>query len=178
MFYANSTEKRSAVRKALALLPAAIFLFSSADVRSADDLLRVYMDQARILKLDRNVSKVIVGNADVADVTVADARTIVLTGRSYGATNLVLLDAGGNAILDERVLVSVDEANTVRVYKQTDRSVLSCAPACEAHADMTATKSSTNNAVASSTYGQQQYSNQSIGQMPSNTTSVQPPMEN
>ncbi len=38
------------------------------------------MNSARILKLDRPVSKVIVGNSEVADATVADAKTIVLTG--------------------------------------------------------------------------------------------------
>ena len=97
------------------------------------DILRVYMDQARVLKLDRPVSKVIVGNAKVADATVADSKTIVLTGRSFGTTNLVLLDADGNAILDESILVSIDEANTVRVFRQTERSVLSCTPNCEQH---------------------------------------------
>ncbi len=35
--------------------------------------------------------------------------TIVLTGRSFGTTNLVLLDADGNPIVDERILVSIDE---------------------------------------------------------------------
>ncbi len=101
---------------------------------AADDLLRVYMDHARILRLDRPVSKVIVGNAQVADATVADPKTIVLTGRSFGTTNIVLLDADGNAIVDERILVSIDEGNTVRVYRQTERSVLSCTPNCEVHA--------------------------------------------
>ncbi|EYR80334.1 Flp pilus assembly protein, secretin CpaC [Shinella sp. DD12] len=95
--------------------------------------MRVYMDHARVLKLDRPVSKVIIGNADVADATVADAQTIVLTGRNFGTTNLVLLDADGNAIVDERILVSIDEGNTVRVFRQTDRSVLSCTPNCEEH---------------------------------------------
>ncbi|WP_442185946.1 pilus assembly protein N-terminal domain-containing protein, partial [Rhizobium leguminosarum] len=38
------------------------------------------------------------------DATVADAKTIVLTGRSFGTTNMVLLDADGNAIIDERIL--------------------------------------------------------------------------
>ncbi|TCS07319.1 pilus assembly protein N-terminal domain-containing protein [Rhizobium sp. BK418] len=99
-----------------------------------EDMLRVYMDHARVLKLDRPVSKVIVGNAKVADATVADAKTIVLTGRSFGTTNIVLLDGDGNAILDERILVSIDEGNTVRVYRQTERSVLSCTPNCEQHA--------------------------------------------
>nr|WP_314090898.1 pilus assembly protein N-terminal domain-containing protein [uncultured Shinella sp.] len=99
-----------------------------------EPFMRVYMDHARVLRLDRPVSKVIVGNAKVADATVADARTIVLTGRSFGTTNIVLLDADGNAIVDERILVSIDEGNTVRVFRQTERSVLSCTPNCEEHA--------------------------------------------
>lgn len=102
-------------------------------------MLRVYMDHARVLKLDRAVSKVIVGNSDVADATVADPQTIVLTGRNFGTTNLVLLDSDGNAIVDERILVSIDEGNTVRVYKSTSRTVLSCTPNCEQHAERSGT---------------------------------------
>ncbi|WP_438750739.1 pilus assembly protein N-terminal domain-containing protein [Pararhizobium sp. O133] len=105
---------------------------------AAEDMLRVYMDHARVLKLDRPVSKVIIGNSDVADATVADARTIVLTGRAFGTTNLVVLDSAGNAIVDERILVSIDEGNTLRVYRQTSRSVLSCTPNCEIHAEQKA----------------------------------------
>jgi Flp pilus assembly secretin CpaC len=108
---------------------------TAAAMDSGDGLLRVFMNQARVLKLDRPVSKVIVGNADVADATVADPTTIVLTGRSFGTTNLVLLDSEGNAIADERILVSIDEGNTVRVFRQTERTVLSCTPNCEQHSD-------------------------------------------
>jgi hypothetical protein len=104
-----------------------------------EDLLRVFMNHARVLRLDRPVSKVIVGNANVADATVADPTTIVLTGRSFGTTNLVLLDSDGNAIADERVLVSIDEGNTVRVFRQTERSILSCTPNCEQHAEFSNT---------------------------------------
>ncbi len=111
-----------------------VLLSMASTVAAQEDYLRVYMDNARVLRLDRPVSKVIVGNAKVADATVADAKTIVLTGRNFGTTNLVLLDADGNAILDERILVSIDEGSTVRVFRQTDRSVLSCTPNCEVHA--------------------------------------------
>jgi len=121
----------SGKRIILASFLAALGLCDSA--LAQQNMLRVYMDQARVLKLDRPVSKVIVGNAKVADATVADSKTIVLTGRSFGTTNLVLLDADGNAILDESILVSIDEANTVRVFRQTERSVLSCTPNCEQH---------------------------------------------
>lgn len=110
-----------------------VLLSTAANAAAEEQFLRVYMDHARVLRLDRPVSKVILGNAEVADATVADAHTIVLTGRNFGTTNLVLLDADGNAIVDERILVSIDEGNTVRVFRQTDRSVLSCTPNCEEH---------------------------------------------
>jgi Flp pilus assembly secretin CpaC len=120
---------------AAAMMLAFAELSSAPTARAQDDgILRVYMNSARVLKLDRPVSKVIVGNAEVADATVADSKTIVLTGRAYGTTNLVLLDADGNAIVDERILVSIDEASTVRVFKSTERTVLSCTPNCEEHA--------------------------------------------
>ncbi|SCW39599.1 Pilus formation protein N terminal region [Rhizobium mongolense subsp. loessense] len=121
--------------KTISFTAAAILVLCGfqAPVRAEEGVLRVYMNHARVLKLDRPASKVIIGNSKVADATVADPKTIVLTGRSFGTTNLVLLDADGNAILDETVLVSIDEGNTVRVYRQTDRSVLSCTPNCEQH---------------------------------------------
>ncbi|UJW75636.1 pilus assembly protein N-terminal domain-containing protein [Rhizobium sp. SL42] len=121
---------------AAAGLFAAGFAFApiGQSAEAGEDFLRVYMNSARILKLDRPVSKVIVGNSEVADATVADSQTIVLTGRAFGTTNLVLLDADGNAIVDERILVSIDESSTVRVFRSTARTVLSCTPNCEEHA--------------------------------------------
>lgn len=102
--------------------------------------LNVTMNHAKVLRLDRPVSKVIIGNAEVADVTVADSMTVVLTGKNFGSTNLVLLDADGNAIADERISVSVDEADTVRLYRQADRVVLSCTPTCEQNTAKTASQ--------------------------------------
>nr|WP_236761392.1 pilus assembly protein N-terminal domain-containing protein [Agrobacterium tumefaciens] len=120
----------------MAKIVVGLSVFISGSLQPAfaeDDILRVSMNHARVLRLDRAVSKVIVGNSKVADATVADATTIVLTGRSFGTTNLVLLDADGNPIVDERILVSIDEGNTVRVFRQTERTVLSCTPNCEQH---------------------------------------------
>jgi Flp pilus assembly secretin CpaC len=116
------------------LISVAILLVGAPGVQASDEgIMRVFLNHAKVLKLDQPVSKVIVGNSDVADATVADARTIVLTGKAFGTTNLVLLDADGNALLDERILVSIDEGNTVRMFKQTDRTILSCTPTCEQH---------------------------------------------
>ena len=98
---------------------------------AADDNIRVDVDYARVLKLDRAVSKVIIGNADIADAAVADSKTIILTGKSFGTTNIVILDEQGQALVDERVLVSLESYNTLQVYRQTEREVLSCTPACQ-----------------------------------------------
>lgn len=129
MTHSNPVHRRFAA----AVCGVALVAMSSLPAQATEDVIRVFMDHARIIKLDRNVSKVIIGNANVADVTVSDPQTIVLTGKSYGTTNLVILDQSGDAIVDERILVSVDEANTLRVFKQTARSVYSCSPACEEH---------------------------------------------
>nr|WP_245447922.1 pilus assembly protein N-terminal domain-containing protein [Neorhizobium sp. T6_25] len=126
---------RSVMVRLLAICGVVFAGAGQSEAQDQGDLLRVFMNHARVLKLDRPVSKVIVGNSNVADATVADSTTIVLTGRSFGTTNLVLLDAEGNAIADERVLVSIDEGNTVRVFRQTERSILSCTPNCEQHAE-------------------------------------------
>ena len=129
-----SATSRSAPSLATTLVLATLMSFSASRPATADDgMMRVFLNHAKVLKLDRPVSKVIVGNAKVADATVADSQTIVLTGKAFGTTNLVLLDAEGNALLDERILVSIDEGNTVRMFRQTERTVLSCTPSCEVH---------------------------------------------
>ncbi|MBO6919807.1 MAG: pilus assembly protein N-terminal domain-containing protein [Rhizobiaceae bacterium] len=119
--------------KQIALSSAITLLASSTLITAAhsSELLRVFMNHARILKFEQPVSSVIVGNSEVADITVSDPTTVVLTGKSYGSTNLVILNDEGEAIVDKRIVVSVDEENSVRVFRQVDRSVLSCAPICE-----------------------------------------------
>lgn len=144
----NSSPKMKMLATGIVALLMSVGASVAADKN--DDLIRVFMNHARVLKLDRAVAKVIIGNSDVADATVADSKTIVLTGRSFGTTNLVLLDSTGNAILDERVLVSIDEGNTVRVFRQTERSVYSCTPNCEKNSSPTGNAASATTAAAPS----------------------------
>ena len=63
------------------------------------------MNQAKIVKLARPADTIVVGNPAIADAAVQDASTIVLTGKGFGVTNLVILDGDGNPIVDEQVTV-------------------------------------------------------------------------
>lgn len=96
------------------------------------EAIRVFVDQARVVKLARPADTIIVGNPLIADAAVQDASTVVLTGKGFGVTNLVILDRDGAAIVDEQVVVSRASANAVNVYRRAELEALSCSPYCEA----------------------------------------------
>ncbi|MGD9812635.1 MAG: pilus assembly protein N-terminal domain-containing protein [Sphingobium sp.] len=105
--------------------------FSASFPASAANGIEVVMNQAKIVKIARPADTIVIGNPAIADASVQDATTIVLTGKGFGVTNLVILDADGSPIVDEQVVVSRHSANSVRVYRRADVQTLSCSPYCE-----------------------------------------------
>lgn len=98
---------------------------------AGEDGILVIMNQAKIVKLSRAADTVIVGNPAIADAAIQDSSTVVLTGKGFGTTNFVVMDADGNAIVDELVMVARSDANTMRIYRGADIQTLSCTPYCE-----------------------------------------------
>lgn len=97
----------------------------------ADAGIDVVMNQAKIVKLSRAADTIVIGNPAIADASVQDATTLVLTGKGFGVTNLVVLDADGNPVIDEQISVSRQSASSVRVYRRAEIQTLSCTPYCE-----------------------------------------------
>jgi Flp pilus assembly secretin CpaC len=93
--------------------------------------IEVTMNQAKIVKLSRAADTIVVGNPAIADAAVQDASTIVLTGKGFGVTNLVVLDQDGSPIIDEQVTVVRQDASSVRIYRRADIQTMSCTPYCE-----------------------------------------------
>ncbi|GLR40026.1 hypothetical protein GCM10007880_05420 [Mesorhizobium amorphae] len=89
------------------------------------------MNQAKIVKLSRAADTIVVGNPAIADAAVQDASTIVLTGKGFGVTNLVVLDQDGSPIIDEQVTVVRQDASSVRIYRRSEIQTMSCTPYCE-----------------------------------------------
>lgn len=96
------------------------------------EAIQVLMNQAKIVKLATPADTIVIGNPEIADASVQDASTIVLTGKGFGVTNLVVLDRDGTPIVDEQIVVSRNFANSVRIYRRSDVQTLSCSPFCEA----------------------------------------------
>ncbi len=91
----------------------------------------VYLDQARILHLPERTATLVVGNPLIADAAVQPGGILVITGKSYGATNLVALDRAGQTLLDHVIEVQGPRDNVVVVYRGIERESYSCMPNCE-----------------------------------------------
>jgi len=98
---------------------------------SAAGEMQVAVDHARILKIPSPAATVIIGNPSIVDVAIHDPETLVLTGRSYGVTNVVVIGTDGEVVFDDSVTVTAAEDHSVRVYRQASRSTYSCSPQCE-----------------------------------------------
>jgi Flp pilus assembly secretin CpaC len=105
--------------------------FGLGTALSADGGIEVVMNQAKIVKLTKDAATIVVGNPEIVDATVQDARTIVLTGKGFGVTNLVILDPEGAPVVDQSVFVSRSDEKTLRVFRQSSVQTLSCTPFCE-----------------------------------------------
>jgi Flp pilus assembly secretin CpaC len=107
---------------------AALAVLPSPAMAASDVTLNA--DQAKIIFVSGQPGTVVVGNPSIADVTVQGDR-IVLMGRNYGVTNLIILDRDGNQLAALDVTVQITDKNAVHVYKAGGRTSLTCAPTCE-----------------------------------------------
>ena len=100
-----------------------------APAARADDLIVKY-DQSQLLRVSRPIAEIIIGNPSIADISVQATNMLVVTGKTFGTTNVIVLDADRNVIQDQRIVVVRDPARQVSLYKGTKRETYSCAPTC------------------------------------------------
>src|SRR6188474_1645765 len=114
---------------ALVLLTAAAVLLRPAFAAEAP--LNIVLDQATLMRLPEKVSTIVIGNPLIADVAVQSGGLVVVTGKGYGATNLIVLDRNGSVLMERSVVVRGASQNTVAVYRGVERETYSCTPLCE-----------------------------------------------
>jgi hypothetical protein len=111
------------------LAQAVIALVALAPAAAAGDLVVKY-DQSQLLRVPRPVTSIIIGNPSIADVTVQSPNLLVITGRTFGITNVIALDSERNVIQDQRVVVVRDGASQVSLYRGVKRETYNCSPNC------------------------------------------------
>jgi Flp pilus assembly secretin CpaC len=110
---------------------AAVLLFAFlASHAFADEPLPVQLDQARIIKLPERAVTLVIGDPLIADVSLQPGGLAVITGKGYGATNVIVLDRTGAVLMERNVEVKGPPDRIVYVYRGVARNSYSCTPEC------------------------------------------------
>lgn len=103
---------------------------SAESVRADSSPIVISLDRARIIKVPDGTQTLIIGNPLVADVTMLKGNgSMIITGRSFGVTNLISLDSGGKPIDEATIKVTPPEQSLV-VMRGTQQESYSCNPRC------------------------------------------------
>ena len=91
----------------------------------------VRLDEARLVKLPDKVATIVIGNPLIADASLQPGGLMVLTGKGYGMTNLLVLDRAGSVLMQKSIEVEGPPGRTVVMYRGIERETYSCTPICE-----------------------------------------------
>jgi Flp pilus assembly secretin CpaC len=114
------------------LLAAAALVVAGASqsAMAANNVVQVVVDQATLVRLDRPAAEIVVGNPSIADVSVQSGKLLVVTGKSFGETNLIVMDADGKIVANRQLIVQEPRTGFVTMYRGSARQTLHCAPYC------------------------------------------------
>lgn len=119
------------------LLPAASALLLAltaapvqGQVQDQARALTVEIDRSQRIALRGQADSVIVGNPQIADVTVVDANTLYVTGKGYGVTEIIAVDAIGRTLFQNQVIVTGGQTGSVRVWRGAEVTEMACAASC------------------------------------------------
>ena len=132
MFSRSQNLSRVLSSTCLAILTSATLLaafISAPQTANASDLVIKY-DQSQIIRLPTPVSEIIIGNPSIADVTVQSNKMLVVTGKSFGITNIIALDVQKNIIQEQRIVVQRDQSKIVNVHLGAQRRSFNCTSQC------------------------------------------------
>jgi Flp pilus assembly secretin CpaC len=106
------------MRRLLVLVPMLAAMAVSSAAAMADGL-NLNWREARVVKLAKPATSVVVGDPTVADVTLDTPDTVIVFGKTPGETNILVLAGDQELLLDWPVVVSPVTARHVSVLNAT-----------------------------------------------------------
>lgn len=106
-------------------------VFAAAGAHAAQ---RVIVEKNHTLRvsLAGPAGSVVVGNPDIADVSVVDSRTIYIVGKGFGSSGVVVTGRDGRTLFDGEVAVTSAQTGAITVYKGLQPSLMVCSNICVA----------------------------------------------
>jgi hypothetical protein len=88
--------------------------------------LTMALHESRRVILPGEAATIVVADPTVADVAVNDAHSLILLGRGYGVTQLLVSDRAGRILLQSQVSVVSSNAGRVTLYRGVAASEFAC----------------------------------------------------
>jgi hypothetical protein len=137
----------ASLRRSTAILLAFAALLGPAGAQQKT--IYVDLDYARILRLPEGAQTLVIGNPLIADVTMLkNNRLMVVTGKSFGATNLIILDNSGTQVGESTITV-VPANDKLVVMRGPHRESYWCNPDCAPAVDLGDDRAYMNDTIAS-----------------------------
>ena len=105
-------------------------LLCMASGAQAADQISVLLDRAQLFKMPESAKTLVIGNPVVADVSIIKNGLMVVTGKSYGLTNVIALDNQGRQISDTLIQVTAPKDEMITVSRGMESETYHCAPTC------------------------------------------------
>lgn len=117
------------------IIPAVALLTVCGSMAQADETIELTPGSVKLLRFDRHVGTVAIGNPTVADPFASNDKAILLTGKAVGTTNLIVLDEQGRDLFSADIVVARGEEVGQRITIHSRPSLHSyyeyrCAPNC------------------------------------------------
>ena len=120
------------MRRAVGTLFIALAIAATAAATTAQaGSTTIHLNQSRRIFLHGAAANIIISDPAVADVSVLDAHSIILLGKGYGATSVLVTDRGGHTLFDEEILVSAPDGGVVTLHRGAAVTEYSCLPRCQ-----------------------------------------------
>lgn len=111
------------------LAVAALTAFTCSGLLAATEIV-VMADEAKLVSVGGEISTVVVGNPAIADATV-QGQNVFIHGRSYGSTNLIVLDKEGSQIANLGITVMQGGNSNLTVFRAGGKYSYVCEPQCQ-----------------------------------------------
>lgn len=122
--------RRIAKLKFISVLSSIASAVAWASVAIAGEAISIETDQTRTIVIPSIPGAIVIGNPLIADVSVQGNKLFVL-GRSFGTTNMVVLNVQGEEVANFEISVKHVTDNAVSLYRAGYRQSYNCAPMCE-----------------------------------------------
>jgi Flp pilus assembly secretin CpaC len=116
----------------LKLLAVALAALSATAAMAADGAMTVQLKESHRIVLSGPAANIVIGDPSVADVAMLDNHSVIVMGKGYGSTDILVLDRAGHTLLDSEVTVVAPNAGRVTVYRGASPTEFSCAAHCQA----------------------------------------------